>query len=188
MVNRPVPSKEYPEREGFREHQPERCRKVSHPDEMINLVEAQNERLTRAGHVKMIFEEFVAGRLYTGPMYHKYNTVLRSKSGEAHLVDKCRELCKENDYPTTIHAINSYAAPHVATPRGHPTWPASVVVAREPPHVPPQMRHQAVEADDRAQGVARLPRREAAHGLLGAKRGGRRRRRRVWFLLDDDRP
>ena len=110
MVNRPVPSKEYPEREGFREHQPERCRKVSHPDEMINLVEAQNERLTRAGHVKMIFEEFVAGRLYTGPMYHKYNTVLRGLTDpkpKGEMATKLHTLCRGNTYSTTLHVINS---------------------------------------------------------------------------------
>ena len=66
-----------------------------------------NVRLVREGHVEMIIEELVAGRLYTGPMYHKYNTVLRSKSGNPFLVQQFEQLCKGNTYRTTIHAVNS---------------------------------------------------------------------------------
>ena len=47
-------------------------------------------------------------RLYTGPMYIKYNTVLRSKSRDQHMIKAARELTKGNGYPTTIHAINSF--------------------------------------------------------------------------------
>ena len=41
------------------------------------------------------------------PMYEKYNTVLRSASGNAYLVGKNKSLCQGNTYVTTIHAINS---------------------------------------------------------------------------------
>ena len=37
----------------------------------------------------------------------KYNTVLRSKSKDAYLVQQAKELTLGNDYVTTIHAINS---------------------------------------------------------------------------------
>ena len=39
---------------------------------------------------------------------HGSNTVLRGKSGDEDIEQRCRELCKGNDYPTTIHAINSF--------------------------------------------------------------------------------
>ena len=40
-------------------------------------------------------------------MYHKYNTVLRSKSGNQFLMQQFEQLCKGNTYRTTIHAVNS---------------------------------------------------------------------------------
>ena len=40
-------------------------------------------------------------------MYAKYNAVLRAKSGVPFLRDAAKTLTKENDYVTTIHAINS---------------------------------------------------------------------------------
>ena len=55
----------------------------------------------------MIIEELLGGRLYTGPLYHKYNHVLRSKSGNPFICDMYKKMCKDNQYPTTIHAINS---------------------------------------------------------------------------------
>ena len=42
-----------------------------------------------------------------GPMYQKYNTVLRAKSKTPFLVTQCKALCKGNDYATSIHATNS---------------------------------------------------------------------------------
>ena len=65
-------------------------------------------------------EEVVAGNLYTGPMYLKYNTVLRSFSGDAFMVQQCvkyklgtsaaeeeRFSLAPTKYATTIYAINS---------------------------------------------------------------------------------
>ena len=66
-----------------------------------------NSRLRKEGHNELIEEEVLAGRLYTGPMYQKYNAVLRSKSKVPFLVGQAKELTKGNDYVTTIHAINS---------------------------------------------------------------------------------
>jgi energy-converting hydrogenase Eha subunit B len=37
----------------------------------------------------------------------QYNHVLRAKSGNAFIVDMTKKMCKDNTYPTTIHAINS---------------------------------------------------------------------------------
>ena len=51
-------------------------------------------------------EEFVGARLYTGPMFVKYNACLRGigvKAMEPHWT----ELCSGNRYTTTLHVINS---------------------------------------------------------------------------------
>ena len=48
-----------------------------------------------------------AVRAQTGPMYMKYNAVLRAKSGDAFLIKQYRDLCIGNNYVSTIHAINS---------------------------------------------------------------------------------
>ena len=63
-------------------------------------------RLEKAGHSMMIEEEVVAGRLYTGPMYHKYNTVLRAKSGDASLVETCKRVRSLSDSSAGSHAIS----------------------------------------------------------------------------------
>ena len=45
----------------------------------MEVMEKQcNEKLRKDGHSEMIREELVGGRLYTGPMYIKFNTVLRT--------------------------------------------------------------------------------------------------------------
>ena len=71
------------------------------------MEEEGNVRLRKDGHSELIVEEVVGGRLYTGPMYAKYNAVLRAKSRVPYLVGVAKELCIGNDYCTTIHAINS---------------------------------------------------------------------------------
>lgn len=52
--------------------------------------------------------EFVGARLYTGPMYVKYNTVLRGlQSSLPYFKQAFRSLCLGNRYTTTLHTINS---------------------------------------------------------------------------------
>ena len=103
-----TPEGVYPERKGLREHQPECCRVPRTLDYICREMESSaNVHLRKANHAEMIVEELIAGRLYTGPMYMKYNAVLRAKSGNPYLQQQCRILCKENDYPTSIHATNS---------------------------------------------------------------------------------
>ena len=51
--------------------------------------------------------ELVAARLYTGPMFAKYNAVLRARTGVDALARQCEELCQGNGYTTTLHAVNS---------------------------------------------------------------------------------
>ena len=45
--------------------------------------------------------------MYTGPMYVKYNTTLRSKSKDPAMVSLWKKVTSGNGYPTSIHAINS---------------------------------------------------------------------------------
>ena len=98
----------YPERSGLRESNPEWCRK---PMPLATLMEDMknncNMKLAKDGHSEVMKEELVGGRLYTGPMYAKYNAVLRSKSKVPFLVEQGKKLTRGNDYATTIHAINS---------------------------------------------------------------------------------
>ena len=52
-------------------------------------------------------DEFIALRLYTGPMFEKYCAVLRGLPGfSAFLTSKYEALCAGNRYCATIHAIN----------------------------------------------------------------------------------
>ena len=104
----PVKGADYPERTGYREHHPSWCRVPTTLDVIVHQMEEQcNKRLRAAGHSELILEELVGGRLYTGPMYFKYNTVLRSKTKDATMVKFAKDLTKGNLYTTTIHAINS---------------------------------------------------------------------------------
>jgi len=108
VVTRPEKGFEYPEREGYKEHHTSWCRVPRSLESMLGDMEAMcNERLRKDGHSEMIREELVGGRLYTGPMYVKYNTVLRSKSKDPAMLQMVKQLTKGNGYPTTIHAINS---------------------------------------------------------------------------------
>ena len=108
IVVKPNKETDYPERVGYRERHPGWCRVPSKLDDMLQAMEANcNERLRKDGHSEMIKEELVAGRLYTGPMYVKYNTVLRSKSRDPHMLSVAKKLTSGNDYVTTIHATNS---------------------------------------------------------------------------------
>ena len=52
--------------------------------------------------------EFAALRLYTGPLYVKYNGILRAAlSGVPFLEQACQKLCMGNQYPTTLHVLTT---------------------------------------------------------------------------------
>ena len=103
----PTPGKEYPEVEGFREHHPEWCRQIRPITDFEGEMDRINSKLSSGGHAVLLLGEMLAGRLYTGPMHHKYNLVLRSKSASPCMSSLCQQVCTDNDYTTTIHAINS---------------------------------------------------------------------------------
>ena len=68
-----------------------------------------NGELAGLGEPVLLEEELIGGRLYTGPMFQKYNLVLRS-SGEGapqSLRADFEALCHGNRYATTLHVLNS---------------------------------------------------------------------------------
>ena len=112
IVVEPQIGKLYPERASYRTPegvatQPGLCRRAVTLCELAKEMALVNSRLRSSGHVELLEVELVGGRLYTGPMYEKYNAVLRKESGAPALVSRCKELTKGNSYATTIHAINS---------------------------------------------------------------------------------
>jgi hypothetical protein len=51
--------------------------------------------------------EMIAARLYTGPMFAKYNLILRAKSNLPFFTARAAATCRESKYVTTLHSVNS---------------------------------------------------------------------------------
>ena len=87
------------------------CRKEAPIEVFTVKMREKNEHLRRLGSSPLIEEEFFAARLYTGPLYCKYNVVLRFKGAGEKVKEHVRkdfdELCSGNLYATTLHVINS---------------------------------------------------------------------------------
>jgi len=66
-----------------------------------------DKRLVAGGEQPLSDVEFIALRLYTGPLFRKYNAVLRSKCGVKFLELVFNEVCLGNTYATTIHVLSS---------------------------------------------------------------------------------
>ena len=119
--------------DGFDSEHPE-WRRANHAQPLAFYavrMDAQNARLKSKGHTAMTVEELVGGRLYTGPMFEKFNGVLRcfsaplersKDSREPFLQERARMLGLgkwyisadsraawqwHNKYATTLHAVNS---------------------------------------------------------------------------------
>ena len=108
----PQPDHVYPERKDFREQHPNWCRKAVPIRELKDslLEKEANSKLRNENMAEVILEEFLAGRMYTGPMYFKYNAVLRAETKDPFLVKSFQSACGPapfNKYVSTIHAINS---------------------------------------------------------------------------------
>ena len=104
----PVLNQLYSERGEFEEESKRHLRrKPISFKELEQRVEERNDMLAACKHTPMVIDEAIAGRLYSGPMFEKYNAVLRSFTMNEFLVAKCQWLCMGNKYVTTIHAINS---------------------------------------------------------------------------------
>ena len=60
------------------EHRSKSIKRVTMPrDELLQRVRARNERLKKIGEPELVDAEVLAARLYTGPVFYKYNAVLR---------------------------------------------------------------------------------------------------------------
>lgn len=70
-------------------------------------LEAINEELKGASTAPVTLAEMIACRLYTGPLFVKYNSTLRKFTGVGLFEDQCASLCLGNPYTTTLHTINS---------------------------------------------------------------------------------
>ncbi|KAL1521377.1 hypothetical protein AB1Y20_021043 [Prymnesium parvum] len=72
-----------------------------------------NQSLSVMGWAKLNEDEFLAARCYTGPLFMKYNTVLRGvadlhRSGKTGRMARLfQELCQGNRYTNTLHALSS---------------------------------------------------------------------------------
>ena len=104
-------------------------RKPLPTEELTAKMEGKNERLAALGEEKLVFAEAVAARVYTGPLFVKYNSLLRGLDSDvpflkSSMIELCcskivfdeyikgalpyTEACKRlNTYTTTLHAINS---------------------------------------------------------------------------------
>ena len=78
----------------------ERMRSPMGLDELRRRLGEVNARLDKLNEPALLLEEGIGGRLYTGPMFVKYNDLLRGFG--RHLAG-----CKGNRYVTTTHVINS---------------------------------------------------------------------------------
>ena len=106
FVVKPIRGKAYPERAALRAT-PQRCRRPLTLDEIWEAVASCNTALRELREPELIKEEVAGGRLYSGPMYEKYNAVLRAETGNPMLVQKCEALTRGNRYATSIHAVTS---------------------------------------------------------------------------------
>ena len=77
--------------------------------ELLPRLASKNGELRQRGEPELLEEELVAGRLYTGPMFQKYNLVCRAAIDEAPscVVSDFESSCKGNRYTTTLHVLNS---------------------------------------------------------------------------------
>jgi NLR family CARD domain-containing protein 3 len=106
FVFTPSDSKIYPDREGVHAL-PDQHRKPTPIAAYDEVLADKNTLLQRSGQPALLLADFVAGRLYTGPMYEKYNAALRAQSGNTHLKQRFEAICRGNLYVTSIHAVNS---------------------------------------------------------------------------------
>ena len=84
------------------------------PSAFLLKLDARNEQLEEKEIGKLSMQEFQAARLYTGPMYMKYNAVLRGlgeqglpKIKKKVLFEDMKRLCGDSRYVTTLHCISS---------------------------------------------------------------------------------
>eukprot|EP00445_Apocalathium_hangoei_P071318 CAMPEP_0204133150 /NCGR_PEP_ID=MMETSP0361-20130328/14930_1 /ASSEMBLY_ACC=CAM_ASM_000343 /TAXON_ID=268821 /ORGANISM="Scrippsiella Hangoei, Strain SHTV-5" /LENGTH=1005 /DNA_ID=CAMNT_0051086157 /DNA_START=36 /DNA_END=3053 /DNA_ORIENTATION=- len=91
----------------FVELEPDKCRRARALKFVVEEAKHYNDELRFHKHDPVLEVEVLAARLYTGPMYEKYNSQLRAASGNEVLRQKNDELLMGNSYVTTVHGISS---------------------------------------------------------------------------------
>eukprot|EP00445_Apocalathium_hangoei_P005925 CAMPEP_0203852806 /NCGR_PEP_ID=MMETSP0359-20131031/8149_1 /ASSEMBLY_ACC=CAM_ASM_000338 /TAXON_ID=268821 /ORGANISM="Scrippsiella Hangoei, Strain SHTV-5" /LENGTH=1009 /DNA_ID=CAMNT_0050769033 /DNA_START=39 /DNA_END=3068 /DNA_ORIENTATION=- len=84
-----------------------KCRQAKALKVVVEEAEVYNDKLKKKEFDPVLPVEVLAARLYTGPMYEKYNSQLRAASGDKVLRQKNDELLMGNSYVTTVHGISS---------------------------------------------------------------------------------
>jgi len=84
-----------------------RYRQALSPAAFERVLREKNQKLDSVGAKKLQSIEFVASRLYTGPMFMKYNTALRACGKDPRFIESFKRLNHGNKYTTTLHVINS---------------------------------------------------------------------------------
>ena len=99
--------------------------RTAHPYEHFRpQVEAVSARLAAIGEQGLSFPEFVVLRLYTGPLYVKYNSICRAASGLSFMVAACEELTLGNSYPCALNTLRAVcSAPEPAGGAPEPLRP-----------------------------------------------------------------
>ena len=84
-------------------------RKPKAIDLFADELRVKNEALQANDTAPLADTEFYGARLYTGPMYEKYNLVLRGSPDHAlaKFHGEFKMICRGNKYATTLHLINS---------------------------------------------------------------------------------
>ena len=83
-----------------------RCRRPKPVAEFADARADLAARLVQKGVTPLTDAEFVGCRLYTGPLFVKYNGVLRGAHGRVPaFVATMEEMCRGNLYATTLHTI-----------------------------------------------------------------------------------
>jgi hypothetical protein len=91
-------------RSGENEH---KCRKQRPLSDFDGERERFNAELKAKDLDPLLIEELIGGRIYTGPMFMRYNLAMRAKSLPKIFAKWWEEECKGNGYVTTLHVINS---------------------------------------------------------------------------------
>eukprot|EP00445_Apocalathium_hangoei_P041850 CAMPEP_0203973722 /NCGR_PEP_ID=MMETSP0359-20131031/99736_1 /ASSEMBLY_ACC=CAM_ASM_000338 /TAXON_ID=268821 /ORGANISM="Scrippsiella Hangoei, Strain SHTV-5" /LENGTH=963 /DNA_ID=CAMNT_0050911887 /DNA_START=80 /DNA_END=2970 /DNA_ORIENTATION=- len=84
-----------------------KCRCTRNLLSFVEEFKAINRLLTNIKEPALLVAELLGARLYTGPMFVKYNAVLRSFTKSEFMVKQFKDLCADNLFVTTLHAINS---------------------------------------------------------------------------------
>ena len=110
-----------------------------------------NETLREAGHATVIVEEQVAARMYTGPMYMKYNLVLRGMGAGRHtkIHEEYERVCKLNTYAPEHASDAGRRTSHARSPTAHPAPPPAATQVHDDAARDQLGDHQAEQADER---------------------------------------